>query len=113
MIHPVDNLLPDQNLVVRSLNDLLAEAMAAALQDQQNLGAYRALVRRYPVPAMHVAFREALHAPARQIKKSRGAYFTYLCKVLSGQGSNNSFSAEHEAPLLFQHLEPEEEGEQR
>lgn len=109
MTHPVDNLLPDQNLIVRSLNDLLAEALAAALQDQQNLGAYRALVRRYPLAAMHVAFREALHAPARQIKKSRGAYFTYLCKVLSGQGSNTLSLAEQETPLHFQHLEPEEE----
>lgn len=104
MTNPVDNLLPDQNLIVRSLNDLLAEALAAALQDQQNLGAYRTLVRRYPLPAMHVAFREALHAPARQIKKSRGAYFTYLCKVLSGQSSPSPSVAEHEAPLHFQHL---------
>lgn len=109
MTNPVDNSLPDQNLIVRSLNDLLAEALAAALQDQQNLGAYRALVRRYPLPAMHVAFREALHAPARQIKKSRGAYFTYLCKVLSGQGNNTLSSTGPEAPLHFQHLETEEE----
>ena len=109
MTNPVDNSLPDQNLMVRSSYDLLAEALAAALQDQQNLGAYRALVRRYPLPAMHVAFREALHAPARQIKKSRGAYFTYLCQVLSGQGSNTVSSAGPEAPLHFQHLEPEEE----
>lgn len=109
MTNSVDNSLPDQNLTVRSLSDLLAEALAAALQDQQNLGAYRALVRRYPLPAMHVAFREALHAPSRQIKKSRGAYFTYLCKVLSGQASPAPALVEREAPLHFQHLEPEEE----
>jgi hypothetical protein len=66
-----------------SLNDLAADAIAAALSDRTNTGFYRSCLRRYPLKAIRVAFQEAVTLPEARIRKSRGAYFNYLVKRIA------------------------------
>lgn len=65
------------------LRALLARLLAAALGDDANLGAYHAIVERYPATAILCAFETASGLPPTLIRKSRGAYFTFLLQRLS------------------------------
>ena len=77
-----------------SVIDILAEAIALALADRSSVGFYRECLRRFPLGAVRTAFREAATLPEAQIRKSRGAYFTYLVKRLSAeQRTGNEFNS--------------------
>ena len=72
------------------LHALLARLLAAALGDDTNLGAYHALVERYPATVILCAFETASGLPPTLIRKSRGAYFTFLLQRLApSNGSSN------------------------
>lgn len=62
--------------------EILSKAMAAALGDQSNVAYYRSCLRRTPLRLVELAFTEAVALPERQVRKSRGAYFAYMVKLL-------------------------------
>lgn len=64
---------------------LIARLLAVALGDETNLAAYHALVARYPTTALLCAFESAKQPPLALIRRSRGAYFTFLVKQLCPQ----------------------------
>lgn len=68
-----------------SVIDVLAEAIALALVDRSSVGFYRNCLRQFPLAAIRTAFREATTLPEAQIRKSRGAYFTFLVRRLSAE----------------------------
>lgn len=73
---------------------LLARLLAAALGDEANTGAYHAAVSRYPATALLCAYEAARNLPAVLVKKSRGAYFTFLLHELRPHESAGSGSSE-------------------
>ena len=65
-----------------ALKALLARLLAAALSDEVNIAAYHAAVDRYPGTAILCAYETARNLPAALVRKSRGAYFTFLLQRL-------------------------------
>lgn len=61
----------------------LAHELAAALQDEANLAAFVALTRRYPHWLLMEALRRTLAIPDERIRKSRGALFTAIVRILA------------------------------
>ena len=72
----------DQNLFE------LAQRIAKELDDQKNLGLYLHYCRRYPLSVIRYAFEEAMRRKPEEIKKSRGALFTYIVKFMT-KGRNH------------------------
>lgn len=64
----------------RDGNKLKPEFIAKAFKDEENLRLYKVYCERYPVEIIHKAFEAVLKTPLKRIKKSPGAYFTYLVK---------------------------------
>jgi len=58
--------------------EFLAFEIAQGLQDEHNLGLYLAYAQRYPEHLLREIFDQVKQVPPQQIKKSRGALFTYL-----------------------------------
>jgi hypothetical protein len=65
-----ENALPEPN----------AREIAEKLHDLDNLALYEAYLRRYPREVILKAFTTVLNTPPERIKKSLGAYFTFLVK---------------------------------
>jgi hypothetical protein len=59
--------------------------LAEKLGDQANLRALRVLARRHPRAILDEAMRRTLAIPSERIKKSRGACFTAIVRVLNGE----------------------------
>jgi len=60
--------------------DALAFEIAQTLNDEKNLALYLAYCRRYSAEIINRAFEVVKETPIERIKRSRGAFFTYLVK---------------------------------
>lgn len=60
--------------------ELTATFIAKQLDDEKNLALYEAYLKRYPQTIIRKAFQQVLRTPPHCIKKSFGAYFTFLVK---------------------------------
>ena len=76
---------------------LIARLLATALSDEANIAAYYALVSRYPAAALLCAFETARGLPSALVKKSRGAYFTFLLRQICPHPNEPSQSREEPA----------------
>jgi hypothetical protein len=56
----------------------LAEELADTLSDQESLPFYRDLVEKYSESFLRTKLKKVMSIPANQIRKTRGALFTYL-----------------------------------
>ena len=56
----------------------LAEELADTLSDQESLPFYRDLVERYSEAFLRTKLKKVMSIPDKQIRKTRGALFTYL-----------------------------------
>jgi len=61
-------------------NHLTAESIATRLDDLKNLALYKAYISHYPYEIIEKAYQEVINTPSEKIKKSKGAYFTFLVK---------------------------------
>lgn len=68
--------------------ELLAQDLAAALNDRGSLPLYLSYARRYPESLLRRALGEVQEMPARAIKKSRGALFNHLVQKYA-QGTDD------------------------
>ena len=59
---------------------LSATSIAESLDDLDNLALYEAYLKRYSDAIIRKAYRDVLQTPPEKIKKSAGAYFTFLVK---------------------------------
>ncbi len=60
-----------------------------AFRDEDNLPLYQSYVGRYPKDLIQKAYQEAIKLPANKIKKTRGAFFTYLVKHYAQEKNNH------------------------
>jgi hypothetical protein len=60
--------------------ELLAQDLAAGLDDSANLPRYRWCAQRFPEPLLRRLLSEARATPEREIKRSRAALFAYLLR---------------------------------
>lgn len=71
-----------QNQETEIRDALLGRLLAEAMDDAANLGAYHAAVDRYPATVLLCAYMTAKSVPPKLIRRSRGAYFTFLLQKL-------------------------------
>jgi hypothetical protein len=64
---------------------MTAESIARSLGDLDNLALYEAYMKRYPEEIIRKAYQDVLNTPPDKIKKSAGAYFTFLVKKYGGR----------------------------
>lgn len=57
-----------------------AYEIASVLQDQKSLGLYQNYVEIYSEAKLREILKIVMETPMENIKRSRGAYFTYLVK---------------------------------
>ena len=74
-----------ENLSVQANHGLTAEAIARQLNDEDNLALYQAYIKRYAMKVILKAYLEVLNTPPERIKKTPGAYFTFLVKKYGSQ----------------------------
>jgi hypothetical protein len=61
-----------------SNEEKLAEELADTLSDQESLPFYRDLVLKYSETFLRTKLKKVMSIPQDQIRKTRGALFTYL-----------------------------------
>ena len=66
--------------VIEQSDKLTAKEIAKRFDDLDNLALYEAYLQRYPHHTISKAYEEVLRTPPEKIKKSFGAYFTFLVK---------------------------------
>ncbi|RIK82247.1 hypothetical protein DCC62_00450 [candidate division KSB1 bacterium] len=64
------------------LFELTAITLARSFRDEENLRLYSSYLSRYPVEIIVKAYQQVLNTPSNRIKKSPGAFFTFLVKKL-------------------------------
>ena len=64
--------------------ELTAKHIAQVLGDEKNIALYEAYVKRYPRDVIAKAYDQVLKTPHHRIKKSLGAYFTFLVRKYGG-----------------------------
>lgn len=67
--------------------ELTARQIAKALGDEKNIALYEAYLNRYPNEAILKAYNQVLQTPHHRIKKSPGAYFTFLVRRYGGKSA--------------------------
>ncbi len=77
-------LKPQSQGVSDTADQLTAESIAQSLGDLENLALYEAYLKRYSEEIIRKAYRDVLQTPPEKIKKSAGAYFTFLVKKYGG-----------------------------
>ena len=65
--------------------ELTARQIAKALGDEKNIALYEAYLNRYPNEVILKAYNQVLQTPHHRIKKSPGAYFTFLVRRYGGK----------------------------
>lgn len=75
--------------ILQDDKDGLAREICQALNDEKNIQLYRSYVKKYPPRIIKRAFDEAIALPSRNIKKTRGALFTYLVKLYATKQYEN------------------------
>ena len=68
-----------------SKEEKLAEELADTLSDQESLPFYRDMVAKYSESFLRAKLKKVMSIPADQIRKTRGALFTYLIKQHEGR----------------------------
>jgi hypothetical protein len=63
--------------------------LASHLGDGANIGWLRKLAAMHPRSLLQDALERAMAVPAHQIRKSRGAYFTGIVRILTGTHARN------------------------
>jgi len=66
--------------IENSAQKLTAEFIAEQFSDLENLALYKAYMKRYSYDIIKKAFQEVIQISQEKIKKSKGAYFTFLVK---------------------------------
>jgi hypothetical protein len=79
--------ISEANLPLKAISDLTASSLASELEDNENLALYKAYLKRYPKTVIYRAFKEVIQTPPDRIKKSPGAYFTFLVKKYGKRSS--------------------------
>jgi len=74
---------PDDSQVDEA--ELTARQIAKALGDEMNIALYEAYLNRYSNEAILKAYNQVLQTPHHRIKKSPGAYFTFLVRRYGGK----------------------------
>lgn len=74
---------PDDSQVDEA--ELTARQIAKALGDEKNIALYEAYLNRYSNEAVLKAYNQVLQTPHHRIKKSPGAYFTFLVRRYGGK----------------------------
>jgi hypothetical protein len=72
---------------------LLGRVLAESMDDTANVAAYHAAVARYPATVLLCAYMTARSVPPQLIRRSRGAYFTFLLQKLCPHPSQGASSA--------------------
>lgn len=67
--------------------ELTARQIAKALGDEKNIALYEAYLNRYPNEVILKAYNQVLQTPHHRIKKSPGAYFTFLVRRYGGKAA--------------------------
>ena len=80
---PVGPKRGDRDEITKS-GTLTAESIARSLNDLENIALYEAYLKRYPEEVIRKAYRDVQQTPPEKIKKSAGAYFTFLVKKYGG-----------------------------
>jgi hypothetical protein len=65
-------------------SELTARQIAQALGDEKNIALYEAYIERYPQDVIVKAYTQVLKTPHHRIRKSLGAYFTFLVGKYGG-----------------------------
>lgn len=68
-----------------SKEEKLANELADTLSDQESLPFYRDMVEKYSESFLRGKLKKVMSIPADQIRKTRGALFTYLIKQHEGR----------------------------
>lgn len=68
----------------------LAFELAEKLHDKQSIAQFLLLTRKYKESFLKEILEEVLRKPQRQIKKSRGALFTFLAKMYGDKNRTRS-----------------------
>lgn len=62
----------------QSKEEQLAQELADTLSDQESLPFYRDMVKKYSETFLRAKLKKVMSVPSDQIRKTRGALFTYL-----------------------------------
>jgi hypothetical protein len=76
-----------KNFAPQTQAELLAQDVAEALNDRENLALYLSCVKKYPEALIRRVLGQVQDIPDAKIKKSRGALFNYLIQKYGGQNS--------------------------
>src|SRR5262245_39791826 len=76
---------------------LLGRVLAETMDDAANVAAYHAAVERYPATVLLCAYMTAKSVPPKLIRRSRGAYFTFLLQKLCPHPSRGASLPSHPA----------------
>jgi len=67
--------------------ELTARQLAKAMGDEKNIALYEAYLNRYSKEVILKAYNQVLQTPHERIKKSPGAYFTFLVRRYGNKAS--------------------------
>ena len=73
----------------QSKRELLAQTIAQAFNDTEQISLYLNYCKKYPLALVLRAYAEAKSIPPAQIKKSRAAIFFYLIKKYGHERRQN------------------------
>lgn len=84
------HIRPSESFSPQTSEELLALDIAESFQDKENLALYLNFCKKYPEPIIRRAWGEVKETPAQKIKKSQGAYFTFLVKTYAQKQQSTS-----------------------
>ena len=84
-VYPLELPITAKLFMTQSKNEMLAQELADTLSDQDALPFYRDLVLQYSESFLRGKLKRVMSIPAAQIRKTRGALFTYLIKQHEGR----------------------------
>lgn len=84
---------PKEDSSLNNSRDSRAVEIAVAFKDEVNLGLYLSYCRKYPPEIIDKAFKVASETPPERIKRSRGAFFTYLVKTYAQNQKHPDFGS--------------------
>ena len=79
-----------KNFTPQTQAELLAQDVAAALNDRENLALYLSFAKKYPEALIRRVLGQVRDIPDAKIKKSRGALFNYLIQRYGGKNSQEN-----------------------
>ncbi len=90
-INDIDSIDNDNesNSFTLTKEEILAEDLAAGLDDKPNFAFYLSAARKYPEDFLRKICSQVKEIPSGKIKKSKGALFNYLVHKYAKRGENN------------------------